>query len=404
MGPTEVSAAGTALIFLSVLVGTGLLTLIVFTYAAYCLLVILTHTAAGDDEFRWPGDSIQDVFWIFWYFLWLVGIWAGPASLVLRPVALTLPWHLGCLVAISWLVFPLSLLSSLSSTTRWVVLQPRIFPALFKHGKLLFRFYLVTGSGLAIAFLAFYGAVMGPLILWPVAAVYGGISFFIYARLLGRLGWLISWHAPNTKEQSEDQKTPEKAQELLDFWPEEHRKKTPSRARGDSPKAFLSVNNTPVPEPKIARVEVTDPWAIPSDQPPAAPLPRKTIKVEQEEFEDPLGPARGTYGVRSDNQPWRKSDANISEKDQEIFALKPALTETPPPPSETPDIADDELETKRAQRISERPAPEDPLATRVYAFPFYGLSLRPLLTLIAGLFGVAGALRVLVSVWPDFLE
>src|SRR5262249_13792523 len=157
---------------------------------AYCLLVILTHTAAGDDEFKWPGDSIGDVFWIFWYFLWIVGIWAGPASMALRPLGLPLPWHLGCLVAISWFVFPLSLLSSLSSTTRWVVLQPSIFPPLFKHGKLLFRFYFVTGCGLAIAFLAFYYAVTGPLYMLPIAAIYGGVSYFVYARLLGRLGWL----------------------------------------------------------------------------------------------------------------------------------------------------------------------------------------------------------------------
>jgi hypothetical protein len=399
MGPSEVGAAGTVLIFLSVLIGTALLSLIVFTYAAYSMLVILTHTAAGDDEFRWPGDPLADVFWIFWYFLWIVIVWAGPASMLLRSFELPLPWHMGCLVALSWLVFPISLLSSLSSSSRWVLLQPRIFPALLKQGTTLARFYLVTGCGLAISFLAFYSALTGPLFMLPVAAVYGGVSFFVYCRLLGRLGWLISWHAPTAPKLPKKDEPAEKAEELLDFWPEEKGRKTRPR-RGQRQTKNETLNNSPQANKTTPKVEVTDPWAIPPELPPAE-APKKH-ELADNEMEDPLGPVKGTYSLeaeeRSPPTPG-KIGPYFSRQPLEPFALKPASPEPAPVPEAQEDFGEEHA-ARLERPAPSRPLPADPMATNVYAFPFYPLSLRPLIALIAGLFGVAGALRVLLLVWP----
>ena len=52
----------TSVFFICGLVGWTILSVSVFSYAAYCVLVVVSDTAAGLDEVRWPSETMID--WI----------------------------------------------------------------------------------------------------------------------------------------------------------------------------------------------------------------------------------------------------------------------------------------------------------------------------------------------------
>src|SRR5262249_2570344 len=139
------------------------------------------------------------------------------------------------------------------------------------------------------------------LILLPVAAVAGAIGFLIYARLLGRLGWVTSVQKGG-KKQRLDREKPEEADRIVTFdpWsaPEEKTRPSPEPARVEQPR------RKPMKKKAKSRLkpkpQATDPWAIPPEEPP----PRRPTKpAAPQPADDPYGPVEGTYELMSENAP-----------------------------------------------------------------------------------------------------
>src|SRR5947209_16283376 len=106
------------IVFVPLLAAAAVLGGAVFAYAAHCFLTVVEQTAAGNDEVVWPNDPMYDWLWEAVYMLWLTALWLGPVVLVLRAI---LAAHSGAAAAsgvmvaaaaLTWLVFPVTLLSS----------------------------------------------------------------------------------------------------------------------------------------------------------------------------------------------------------------------------------------------------------------------------------------------------
>jgi hypothetical protein len=182
---------------------------------------ILEQTAAGTAEIRWPDDAVIDravralhlvglaVFWL----LWIVIPLGTLAALGVR--------HVGALAALAsfmilWLIWPISVLSSLSGVSIFFVLRWEILTRLLPCWRRLLDFYVFTGPVLAFAWSCWYMALHGwktiyeeatttkitwlpdAVELWswlfvlPIAVFATATGWLIYARLLGRLAWIMN--------------------------------------------------------------------------------------------------------------------------------------------------------------------------------------------------------------------
>src|SRR5262245_58028961 len=96
----------------------------VLAYAAHSLLVVLEQTGAGADAVHWPDEGIREWLWKGFYLGWLLLLWLIPVGLFIAWLrADSVPAALSRFILISvfflWLVWPISMLSSLSSVSGW---------------------------------------------------------------------------------------------------------------------------------------------------------------------------------------------------------------------------------------------------------------------------------------------
>src|SRR5262245_37354907 len=136
------AGAGPAILFMLATVAATIVGLYLASYAAHCFLVVLEQTAAGNAEASWPDEMVIDWVWKPFYLVWLVSFWLAPVWL-LAALFTPVPFW-ATLLAVVWLLFPLSLLSSLGASSRWTVLYPTVLRRLAKNGGALLVVYLVT--------------------------------------------------------------------------------------------------------------------------------------------------------------------------------------------------------------------------------------------------------------------
>jgi len=375
----DIAAAGALILFFSILIALILVGLVVFGYAAYSFLVVLSNTAVGNDEVIWPGEPIQDWFFKVWYLGWLVAVWAVPASFVVSLVGLPRPFIAVGVAACLWLLFPVGLLSSLSAESQLVVLRPFIVLQLLKHLGASLRFYVSSGLLVGVCGTLVYAAVFGlnyrgldqPLILIPLAAVACATGGLIYARLLGRTAFMTG-QSSSDKSSVLEADTPAA---------EKPRQKKKLRARKPS-RAF-------------------DPWAVPGEEPArkTKPTPSRAPLPE-----DPYGPAEGTYEVLAEEAfapPGKPRPGQGALEQEEVEPYAVSVPTEPPsklPSPVTPGSLKFEEELAAPRVLP--PLPDMPLVTGVYSFPFYPQSMGPWGTLAAGLFGVIALSRLLVYLYP----
>ncbi|MFO0810051.1 MAG: hypothetical protein U0746_15630 [Gemmataceae bacterium] len=187
-------AAGGAMIFFMLLIGSVIVGLYAGAYAAHLFLVTIDGTAAGYDEVTWPDEPYFDWLWKLFYLGWLVTLWLVPllfyAKLQMRahtaPVALM---HVVvAAVVIAWLVFPITMLSSMGGPSRWFVLYPPALRRIAARSGSMVYFYILSGpvlaaGGLSAALLFFYG----PMPFVAIGAAGSAVVLILYARLFGRL-------------------------------------------------------------------------------------------------------------------------------------------------------------------------------------------------------------------------
>jgi hypothetical protein len=367
-----VGEAGNAILFVSCLAGTAMFGGYAVAYSAHCLLVVMQETAAGQDEIRWPGEALLD--WVFQTFpvLAVLALWLVPAGIAARSLRETwLPDDPGLrfiLLAAPglWLFFPIGLLSALSADSAGVPLRFVVLWRLLRVAPSTFAFYLATAIVLAIGVAPWYYTLFaGRPLLLPISAVVTSAAILVYARLLGRLAWLIG-RLPSGRDEEEEEPRPEKSG-------------SPPRRKKRKP-----------------RPQVEDPWGEPpplssAPDPTPAPAPRK----KRNPHAPPLPDEIEAYGFADDPPsppaPARSASSETSE-----------VTETPPPPRpSSPSLPPPSVEVE--ERFLERPPeyiPSLPLLEGVYTFPLYMQSLQALIWLsaawlIVGLGGIG-----MVKFWP----
>ncbi|HEV3119361.1 MAG TPA: hypothetical protein VGY58_20060 [Gemmataceae bacterium] len=391
-----IGAAGILIFFFSVLIAEVLVSLIVFSYAAHCFLVVLVHTAVGDDHIQWPDDLFADWFLRVWHFLWLLAVWLVPAFFLMKIFHPPSAVFVAGVVALLWLIFPVTLLSSFTALSQWVIFRPAILRALLAYSGPLIGFYAITGVLLAVCSGLWYAGILTDYwMCLPAAAVAGAMGFFIYARLLGRIGLIISWYKPPKRRAAAADRADNV--QLLDPWglPEEKEQQAP--AADAAPRPPRSLKRSKLKGKRRRQEDGYDPWAISPE------LKQATPAVSEQE--DPLGPVTGTYGVAAADAPLPiQPRAELPDPTLEGFAVaepdgKPV---TPIQPFGSPQVAKYELELAVRRRPPAPPA--KPLTTGVYNFPFYPESVTRFAALAVGFLIVGGLLRLLVAIFPPFWQ
>jgi hypothetical protein len=236
-------AAGPAILFMISFAASIMFGVCVLAYAARCVLVVVQETGLGQDEIVWPNDPYTDWLGHAVLFLELLGIWLAPAAMTARMLRnVWLPDEAALRVLLLagpglWLFFPIGLFSSLSAQSSWVPFRWTIFRCFLRIAPAALRFYILTALLLSVAVVPWCYALFGDrIVLLPVAALVSATVLFIYARLLGRLAWIIQrLPAP--------QRVPAKARAAKPPQPRRKKKRKPSPA-------------------------VQDPWAIPEEEEP----------------------------------------------------------------------------------------------------------------------------------------
>jgi hypothetical protein len=209
----------TAPIFVPLLAAAWMLGAGVGSLAASYFLAILessaTPTARGvswsgssfknwmRDGIDWPDGTIADHFAKGVYLFYMVLLWGGPAVLIARLAVGHSPWASVIAGAAFWLLFPIGLLSSLASDSRWTPFWPGLIVAYCKRPLQTLGFYLLSAPVLAVVVftidLQFVHTSKATLAwavgLTPVAT----LAFFIYARLLGRFGMVLTFTRPERR-------------------------------------------------------------------------------------------------------------------------------------------------------------------------------------------------------------
>jgi hypothetical protein len=363
-GSMDISESIKGLIFIIVAVAQVVVSFIVFSYAAYSFLETLVGTASGDDEVIWPGDPLPDWIWKLWYMLWIVGIWAVPVYFLLGLFHRLTPAQFAVVLsALLWLIFPMSLLSSLSGPSRWLILRRSVVRSLLKYSGTLALFYAVTGVIFVVAGGAGYLALFGELIYWvPVAAACSAIAFLLYARLLGRMALLISLNPAGVSGGDH----PDQPEEAADGLPS---------------------------QPEVDASEAAQPAAV---EPQAVPVTVPTQLDGPSKEPEPLLPVEMPASTSA-----APAEALRSETDAETYSLAPPEATAPPSvPDYAPVQRPAKEEFKLAVSYDVPPPPKWPLWEGVYSFPFYKTSLSALFFLMFGFFAVIGLFRALVALFP----
>jgi hypothetical protein len=389
-----------AVIFLCGMLGWVLLATSLCAYAGYCIVVVVTDTAAGVDSVRWPGDLMVDWIGQSIRFFILFAALLIPIGFVLTAVGKSFqpddPVARFCILvgAWLWLTFPIALLSSMSAGQPFVIVRAAVLRDLLRLYPTVIVFYVITSAAAyAVAFLwnqALFGQESW---MMPFAAVASSAGLLIYARMIGRLGWLIVNSVP---------------------------------ARRKRPVGKL--------KPKLRKqIQVSDPWAAPVvEERKPKPKPKlmpEPIPKKREDEDDEWGPAT-PYGLNAE-PPCRPPELNLIEGtyllDVKLASVKPAAETSSPPPL-PPRFSDDDEENTdpiqlapvdpadidtgpvldvtpsaldmRLTRPDDAPAPTYPLVSGVYTFPFYLTCLRAMLILTISSLALALGLDALIAVYP----
>ncbi len=366
-------AAGPAILFVILMAASVMVGVCVLAFAARCVLVVVNETAAGQDEIIWPSEPYQDWLGHAVQFIELVGIWLAPSALLarlLRDVWLPDDGALRVVLIAApglWLFFPIGLLSSLSAESRWVPFRWAICLRFLRAAPSAVVFYFLTALLLCAAVVPWYYALFGGhgYLLLPAAGV-SSVVLFLYARLLGRLAWIVS-QLPTAE------RSPAKVKE---------EKRPPPRGK----------------KKRKPRAEVQDPWAIPEDEERAHRTNKRFPWAEDKKTEKssniPSAEDMESYGIASERE--RVPEPPDDPPPRSRLAMLPheyepiELQESPSIPGAPTETQSELFAQQVAQRLAERThvrpvLPPHPFVNGVYSFPFYPRCIPSGLMLTLGL-------------------
>jgi hypothetical protein len=280
-----------AVIFVPALVGSVICGFFFLMFAAHYYLTIMESTGVGAKEVTWFSEPILDNAWKVGYMGWLVGLWLGPAYFIGRAATsgTDSEWlRLAIPLAVFWICYPISQLSSLSATSIWYPLVPDVFARLLQKPIVTLGFLLVSipvlaafGAGFKWAFLT-----EGEWKLLFIGAPLLVLSGFMYARLIGRLAFALRF----TKSLF-----PEKKQKK-----EKPLKPIPPRPEQDPDEVFTQPSDLPpIQTPYDGDLSGYD---VKFEGTPA-PRPKKRLKAEVIESESDSEEADSPYRLEPDEEP-----------------------------------------------------------------------------------------------------
>jgi hypothetical protein len=202
-------------------------------YAAYWFLLVLDETAGGKNDVKvvWPDETFRERLWKLGHLAFLGVIWALPVVVVFRYAELPLrpelqpPLIVMAVGAVVWLMLPISLLSSMTGDTHWEFFRWAVLWRLIQRFPTWMAFYAYTFPLMIGCVLVTYLALFGwaelyeaaeassldwlPVVVnfwsWgfvlPLTAVMAATALLIYARLLGRLAWMLDFWEDEEEEE-----------------------------------------------------------------------------------------------------------------------------------------------------------------------------------------------------------
>jgi hypothetical protein len=329
----------------------------VLTYAAHSFLETSMESAAGSDRIIWPDEPIMDWLWKLWYLLWLLGVWAAPSGLLYWMGKISLLTFGLSLAGVLWVIIPISLLSAESAVSRLVVFRPWVAWLMLKQPLSTAVFYIVTGILLALCGGLAYQMVVSGNIFWvPVAAVVGAAGLLLYARLLGRMGWLLS----------------QKAGFLADSEQSEEAESTEAGA-GSATGAMATMGQTTQP---AGRKKKRTGWRMRA-------AGTATAASASTSTSNDAGPVEGSYNMQA--------AVSLPSPEEQIRLARPVPAHAERPAHQT--IV-----------IDRPPPPAFPLFSGVYTFPFYPTTLVPFAKLTLGFLVMGLLFYLLAALLPETLR
>jgi hypothetical protein len=328
----------------------------ILLYAGHVFVTIAQQTAGGLDEVTWPKDSWFDWIGRVLHLGWLVVFWVLPLGIVLRIIgpeslATSALLYVGVPAGLFCLLFPMTLLSSFSADSPWVLLRPEALGRMFRAPGTTFAFFLLTAPLCLAGAVAIYVTVASPLyyVLPALATV-----LFLYARLVGRYARVLG-RVRVKRALSKDDKAARRAARAAQV-------EDPWGAPGENTRT-----ERPRKKKKKRPAEVHDPWAVPEEGP------------AQDEAD---GPAVEGYGLAREEPPPEPREK--PRKTPRVKGYDVSPEEPPPRPKDVPLDGSPPIEEKRILSESETPLPRRPLIDGVLLFPWYpsNLPVWGLLTLL----------------------
>ncbi len=324
--------AGAAIQFVILLVLVTIFGAAVVLQTAYIFVSIAQQTADGRDEVDWPKEAWSDRVGKALHLLWLVACWLVPLGFLLRVIgpqslAASASLYVGVPAGLFCLLFPVTLLSSFSAASPWVLLRWEALQRMARSPAATVGFYFLSAPLCLLGGAALYATLAHHLFYaMPVLAT----VVFLYARLIGRYTRLLD------------------RVRLKESRPKADQKERPKKKK------------------KKPKAPVHDPWAVP----------------EEESADKERGKKVETYGIAQGEAAPERREAKATRPRVKGYAVSPE--EPPPRPKEVPLDGSPPVEEKRIPSGHETPLPGRPLIDGVFTFPWYSsnLGMWGLLTLL----------------------
>jgi len=166
-------------------------------YPCACFMRIVESTAAGLDYVQWNQgvwiELVKDMFFLVWIAVCSIAV-PGAFLAFLRfsvPISVDLWWII--LSAGFLTLFPIFLLSTMLANQPWALLSVRVINRLIEEPATALALYLhALAFGVPLAVLVYWMFSEPLFALAPLAGLYGAAYWLSYARLLGRVGWLVT--------------------------------------------------------------------------------------------------------------------------------------------------------------------------------------------------------------------
>jgi hypothetical protein len=346
-----------AMNFIILLVMTTISGAALLVFAAHVFVTVAQQTATGVDQFDFPKDPWYDWIGRALHFGWLVAFWLVPLGFLLRLIgpktlAASAALYIGVPAALFWLTFPVTLLSSFSAGSPWVLLRAEALGRMARGSSATFTFFLFTAplclaGGAALYFTLAESRVYA---LPALATV-----LILYARLVGRYSRVLGRvRLKGAKPMADPEvRRAAKGATVVDPWgaPEEGTKKERPRKK----------------KKKKPAATAHDPWAVPEESSEAEA--KRSEEVE-------------TYGIATDEPAPRPVEC---PKPPPVEGYDVSPEKPPAPPKEVPLDGSPPVGPTRYPAESETPLPARPLIDGVFTYP-WGRTQLPVWLLLTLLF------------------